>query len=361
MPTHTRSLLSPTIDFFCVGGASILFLIFTFVFFDRTTSINTIAWIAYYLAFAVNYPHFLVSYQLLYKDFGHQIFRQVRFFWAAVLMPLSLIGVLAYGIFSHQTGILSSIVHLMFLTVGWHYVKQVYGCVIVYSVLNKVFLSTVEKWCIRISMYSIWFLSWLNMNISTHTIDFYGIPCTTLGLPYWSFETTKIFTYSSLSSVVLFMLMRKWNGKALPPLTAIAAFGSIYAWYLPTFYHPIYFYMVPFFHSLQYLPFVAAFRKNKVQKFWLYFLIAIILGALSFWAIPTGLDRMVSYNHQLFGVTLFICVFNLFINIHHYFIDNVLWRGDNHEMRTYLFALKASEHIERIDYLKNFLRITNLN
>jgi len=34
--------------------------------------------------------------------------------------------------------------------------------------------------------------------------------------------------------------------------------------------------------------------------------------------------------------TLFMALFALFINIHHYFIDNAIWRKDNPEMR-YLF------------------------
>jgi len=28
--------------------------------------------------------------------------------------------------------------------------------------------------------------------------------------------------------------------------------------------------------------------------------------------------------------------FSLFINLHHYFIDNVIWRGDNDYLKTYL-------------------------
>ena len=40
----------------------------------------------------------------------------------------------------------------------------------------------------------------------------------------------------------------------------------------------------------------------------------------------------------LFGPAVFVFIFVMWINIHHYFIDNVIWRRDNEDVRKYLFA-----------------------
>jgi hypothetical protein len=37
------------------------------------------------------------------------------------------------------------------------------------------------------------------------------------------------------------------------------------------------------------------------------------------------------------GSTLFLFTFWIFINIHHYFLDNVMWRRGNPEVSKYLF------------------------
>jgi len=62
---------------------------------------------------------------------------------------------------------------------------------------------------------------------------------------------------------------------------------------------------------------------------------AFILGALFFEFIPNFLDE----NFPVFThitPNLFLISFILFINIHHYFIDSVIWKGTNPDVREYL-------------------------
>ncbi|MGE0528513.1 MAG: hypothetical protein AB7P49_15700, partial [Bdellovibrionales bacterium] len=130
------------------------------------------------------------------------------------------------------------------------------------------------------------------------------------------------------------------------------------AWYLPLLSHPMFMHMIPFFHSLQYLLFVYAFRRNKVEAqieypntpegrkkrltgLYGYLLVPAITGALLMYIIPRYLDQVSAPHSSLFGATPFYFSFLIFINIHHYFIDNVIWRGDNEEMRTYLFSSRT--------------------
>jgi hypothetical protein len=130
---------------------------------------------------------------------------------------------------------------------------------------------------------------------------------------------------------------------------------SIYLWFFPGFKHPVFDYSIPFFHSLQYLALAGQFKFNQVaaqlgpaegearRKLWLrkfagYWFVVFLLGLVGFVGLPGGLDALglLPWDHQL-GPTPFTAMIIVFINVHHYFIDNVIWRASNPEIRKYLF------------------------
>jgi len=114
--------------------------------------------------------------------------------------------------------------------------------------------------------------------------------------------------------------------------------------------------MIPFFHSLQYLLFVFAVKKNEysdgqdlssacgrevfVKRFGRFFGTSFILGMICFLWLPKWLDSQMSLamNEQAsaLGGSVFMASFHLFINIHHYFIDNVIWTKDSRNLRILL-------------------------
>ena len=69
----------------------------------------------------------------------------------------------------------------------------------------------------------------------------------------------------------------------------------------------------------------------------LFVLLGAVLGALGFWAIPIFLQVVVTYDTDILGTGMFMFIFFIFINVHHYFLDNVIWRRENPDMRRYLF------------------------
>jgi hypothetical protein len=140
----------------------------------------------------------------------------------------------------------------------------------------------------------------------------------------------------------------------LPVSSAVVAMGALYVWYLPAFQHPHFAYLIPFFHSLQYLVFVWAFKKNQVtaqietrtgaekRKMWLFKFVgfsisSLVLGALFFEFIPKGLDKSMTFSNSGMGTNPVLVAFLLFINIHHYFIDNAIWKSTNPEVKKHLF------------------------
>lgn len=350
---NTGHLFSSEADSLLIGGASILFFMLTYALVSPSANINSISWTAYYLGFLVNWPHFLVSYQLLYGDNRKKLLKEPRFVWAGIVSPLLLAGVLGGFMASANLLMLGRMVNLMYLLVGWHYVKQIYGTAIFTSVLKRYYMSNTEKWALRINMYALWSLSWISQNVSNGPNDFYGIRYFQLGLPAWLQTAAYVATGVTLVGMLGIFVRKYVREGRVPPMSSLATVAAIYVWFIPALYHPFFFYMIPFFHSLQYLLFVSAFRRNKaaaqsaklegpaarlafLKGFWGYMALSVVTGTLSFLVIPRFLDMNFGLASHGMGVQAFIYAFNIFINIHHYFIDNVIWRNTNVDLREYL-------------------------
>ncbi|MFT4754160.1 MAG: hypothetical protein ACI9GM_000323 [Salibacteraceae bacterium] len=352
MPTEQDKsfLLSPKIDGLTIGGLSIVFLpIFLFLIPNDTELSTSVGWALYGVAFLVNYPHFTVSYQLLYLDYGKNIWKEFKFFWAGVLVPVLLIAFIIWSHVAQSVQLLAYFVEFMFVIVGWHYVKQSYGAVMVTSSLKNYSFSKRERNVLKFNMYALWLTSFLSFNIGEMpTNDYWGIKYYSFNFPIEAIYTTYALTALSLLVFTALILKKILKTKVWPPLNSILSFGSIYAWFLPVLYDPIFFLAIPFFHSIQYFTFVIALKKREGEKSTkskkgglklvvTYLIVAIVSGALLFELIPRVLDVAVDYNHDLFGQGLFLFLFSVSINIHHYFIDNVIWRRDNTQVSEHLF------------------------
>ncbi len=343
-------LLSPKTDWLTVGGLSVILLpLFLFFIPNDANSSTQVGWFLYGIAFVVNYPHFTVSYQLLYGDYRKRILKDYRFFWAAIVVPILLLAYMIWAHFQQTQESLAYFVEFMFVIVGWHYVKQSYGAVMVTSSLNKYQFSALERNLMKVNLYALWITSFLSFNIGEMPPqDYWGIPYYSLNFPIEAIYTAYVITALTLLIFGVLMLLKVKKSGTWPPLNSILSFVSIYAWFLPVLYDPVFFLAIPFFHSIQYFTFVIALKKregdavDKKNKSGLklamtYLIVAIISGALFFELIPRILDVTVPYNHDLFGEGLFLFLFSVCINIHHYFIDNVIWRRDNEEVSKYLF------------------------
>ena len=343
-------LLSPKTDWLTIGGLSlILFPIFFFLIPNDSALSEKAGWFLYAIAFVVNYPHFTVAYQLLYGDYRHLLLKDFRFIWAGIIVPILLFGYIVWAHFAQSEAMLAYFVEFMFVIVGWHFTKQAYGAVMVTSSMKKYYYNAWERHTLKFNMYALWITSFLSFNIGENTLEYWGVKYYSLNLPKEAIYVAYALTAASLLLFGGLMLYRIIKTKEWPPFISIISFVAIYAWFLPIMYDPIFNLAVPFFHSIQYFTFVLALKKNqiaartenknKVLKSAIgYVAFAILTGILFFEAIPRVLDVAVTYNHEMFGDGLFLFLFSVFINIHHYFIDNVIWRKDNEEVKRHLFT-----------------------
>ncbi len=441
LPSPT-SLVSPFLDVFLAGGLSvILFIVFWFL---PAASLDMGTWslALYYASFAVNFPHFAASYQLLYGDAGRSFvnFKEhpkfaAKLWWAGLVVPIALIAYFGWAVSSGSVTLMGYLVNALFFFVGWHYVKQIFGVVIMLSAAQKVYYATWERLFILVPLYSLWALSYISFNLAAASQVFYHIPFTSLSFPVLS-RDIALWLLVVGTPGLLWMLLAKWQReRKFPPFSALVAIISIYLWYVPSLYQPFFFYIVPLLHSLQYLLFVVAYRRNVALRatlpdpaersgpaetltmvggllfvlipagligwiltsqpimtieqlfarwasepwmsptvlflsalacvvagaiYWIrqqysqsplgrfvaFFLATYLLGFLFFAFIPHLLDLLalrgllpqgLAYSTQVFGASLYFFFFTIFLNIHHYFIDNVIWKRDNPALRGQLF------------------------
>jgi len=362
-------LFHPIFDFLLVGGGSIICLVLFQLFIDNRQIVGPkVLAFGLTLSIFVNYPHFAHSYQILYAGFARRILgpatdrlTRLRYIWAGLVVPVLLAAFFVYAGQQADSRIQSYAVNGMLFFVGWHYVKQGYGMLIVLSVLRKIYFSAIEKRLLLANSYVIWLCAWLNFNAAYAEDRRWGVLATTFDMPEGlvmlgrlaATATTAVFIFVMVRRAVVLRKPTSFNG-------LVGYCCAVYLWLLAAASDPIFLYAIPAFHSLQHLLFVWRFQINKAQAaaagrprlrrlglstqlqglaaFAAFILLGEALGWFGFLGLPHGLDLTIAYDRSVWGAGLYTFMFAMFINVHHYFIDNVIWRKENDEVRRYLFA-----------------------
>lgn len=316
---------------------------------DPTTS-----WFIYSFSFVINFPHFLASYHLLYWDFRDRAFSNYRYLTATVLAPAILAGLLIYGLVKPDADLLGYILSSMFFFVGWHYIKQTFGVLSVCNVQEKIFFNREEQTAIKAFLYAIWAVSWISMNSSGALYSMEGVPYPSFNLPPLVLNASYTFLAVSGANCLWMAYLKYVRDGVVISVSGLVSIIALLAWNLPVLFSPIYFLLVPMFHSLQYLYFVWLVKSNQAanltpivtepeqrrvyfKNFYGYLLLPIITGSIFMWFLPKGLDFFFPLT-KFEGANPFMLAFTVFINIHHYFIDHAIWRHDNPTMKNYLFV-----------------------
>ena len=365
-----RHLFGPFVDFFCLGGGSLLVFSVLLALPPIDGLRAQIVAVTAVLMYVINQPHFANSYQIFYFGFLRKAFGgeydtvlRARYIVAGIIVPIVLLLFFAAAIVSENVRMLAFGANIMLFLVGWHYAKQGYGIIIVDSVLKRRFFTDREKRILLINAYACWALYWLFANwlISSRSL---------WGFQYYSFAIPDAVLYCAAfvaavtTATTLFMLAKKWRTTGSPPPVngTVGYLTTLYAWLLFGRFEPILMLVVPAFHSLQYLLVVSRYRLNldnaradgadrpslgiltrlfpskALVRFARFTAIGLALGYIGFWGMPKVFSSGIPYDHGVFGDGMFFFVLWIFINVHHYFLDNVIWRRESPDTGKYLFA-----------------------
>lgn len=371
-------------DFWLLGGASVMLfgIMYMASFFRENSPVIQNKFFMFGSLFALssaicNYPHFMITFRFGYSR-GWRFL--LKYWFSLIVIPLILFSTFAFSYvyydqdisnvsfvgslngFFRQLGLTFRIgetqtlgpallgvgIWAMYCTVGWHYSKQVYGCMMVYNHYDNYGLTRFQKLWIK---YSLLFLGLYQFFYASAGIDrdanagfrdprFAGVNLSPMGLPVWAFSMSQflmIFSFMGTISILIFLFYKR---KKIPSPTFLISWIALYVWWIQLTNLPEFYFMaVPFFHSLQYLPFAAKMENKKIPINALYFvnitarlLLLVFVGLMFFEFIPGYLDqRLDTGTHQT--AWFFMTAFAVFINIHHFFIDSTVWRFEQQEVK----------------------------
>jgi hypothetical protein len=253
----------------------------------------------------------------------------------------------------HSAQLLGWMVQLMFLLVGWHYVKQGFGVLSVLSARRGVRVSPSERKAVVVHCFAGWAFAWANPTAAAGEFEEKGVVYWAPAHPRWlELLTGTALAASTIALVVVLIAERRRRGRGLPFAPLAGFLITIWSWTIYSSIDPLVRYVIPALHSIQYLYFVWLMKRNEAReaegpptfgrpvavRVGALALSAIGLGWLLFRGAPDFFDsafvpRAKGGVTDALGETPFFAAFFVFVNIHHYFMDHVIWRRENPDTR----------------------------
>ena len=360
----TPPLLARCVEFLLVGGGALLLFPLSWWLrrrFGTEPALLGAGFVTFYAAYAVNDPHFSVTYLLFYKDvrrraLGADISRAQRWRYciAGFVVPLALLSWSALALARHSAPALGWMIQLMFLLVGWHYSKQGFGVLMVLCARRGVKFSARERQLFLLHCYAAWAFAWANPSAAAGEFEEKGVVYWAVAHPRWLELTTGALLLASTLALGG-LLVGKWRREPQTwPLAPLASFSiTIWSWTIYSRFDPLVQYLIPALHSLQYFYFVWLMQSNQARaqegpptfgrplraRLGMLALCALGLGWLLFRGAPTLLDELFvpplrrGQVPDLLGQTPFFAAFFAAVNLHHYCMDHVIWRRENPDTR----------------------------
>jgi hypothetical protein len=362
----SSALTTRFLDFWLLGGASLVVWLAMFVAdgFRGSAAVDAqfgnVVFAALTLSLVVSYPHFLASYKLAYSRGRTFVLSNA---WQLIAVPILLAVLFAAAYFYYDVPVdagayvtlarprlgdllLTAAFHLMIVTIGWHYTKQVYGCMMVYAQFDGYPLTPGQRQLTKWALFTIWAMSLVDFNIAGSWRWFGQFAYASFDLPDAAGPVSQLLVVGGVALVVYRVFYANYRATGRQPtLNMVVPFVALCVWWLPLTRQDEFFYVLaPLFHSLQYLPFVyklegARLRRTPHAPLRAASIVAgiVVAGWLAFDALPGVADAR-SGSFDAWGFYFFVTAAMLFINIHHYFIDNVLWRFRDPQVRAYLLG-----------------------
>jgi hypothetical protein len=357
----------PIAEFFLVGGLTPLLYALSWTLrrgFGLDAPELAIGFLAFHAAFVINDPHFSVTYLLFYRDFAARAFgralpasQRARYVAAGIFAPLLLATWALAAVIARSAVGLGSFIQLMFLLVGWHYVKQGFGVLLVLSARRGVRYDRRERGALLAHALAGWAYAWASPADPGTEVEEKGVVFTTVLHPVW-LERLTLVVFLATGCVLLVVLVRKRIREGrLPVLTPLVALlSSVWSWSVYSSADPLVVYVIPALHSVQYLYFVWLLRSGEAReregppwfetaanvRLGILAVSALALGWVLFHGAPSALDDLLVSKRErstgALGPTPYFAALYTFVNIHHFLMDSVIWRRDSPGTRHLLGA-----------------------
>jgi hypothetical protein len=333
-PTPHLYFVSGPVDFACIGGASLVaFAVIGAAFGSGSVRAEWFWGAAALLTWVCNYPHFAATSHRLYHRREHM----AQFPFTAFVVPLLVVAGMV-GSFASPDVVAPFFVKLFLLWSGYHYSGQTVGITLIYA-RRAGFVATGAA---RLALSGFVFGTYLTIIARAEAAlgeqAYYGIRCPTLGVP--KFVAVLAEHSMWVCGAAFLLLAAGWcvrNRRLLPPVVLLPA-AAQFVWFIPGGGDPNFAVFVPFFHSLQYLLIAwATHVKERVESAQAaptrslvlgesvkWGAVIVPVGALLFWMLPHALASSTGTGFQFAAPVVLAGV-----QIHHFFVDGVIWKLKN--------------------------------
>jgi hypothetical protein len=343
-PKRPLYFVNPVVDVALIGGVSIAaFVALWFVPGPHGSHMPRDAvWsIAAALMWVVNWPHFSATSYRLY----HTRSNISQYPITALVIPV-LLAVVVVGSFLSPRGVAPWLVKLFTIWSPYHFSAQTLGITMIYARRGG-FMVTPR---IRLALSGFIFGTFLVQNAVTEAGQalgtFYTVSYPTLGIPGWVPDLLRYWMWGCGAVFLYFVVSgSRKRGEVIPPIILLPAVTQ-FVWFTLGWRVPAFNEFVPFFHAVQYLLIawvmqigetLAARAPTDRRRFvlaeslrWAAF--NLVGGVLLFWALPRLGER--------FGFTLpfATAVILSAVQIHHFFVDGVIWKLRNPKVASPLMS-----------------------
>jgi hypothetical protein len=305
-------------------------------------------------------PHFMASYRLVYRDRATILKHK----WASIYVPLILIAYIGLAVIevqyflpqgcaealaAHLAGpecrslLVTVLIAVASGYLAWHYTGQVWGMMASYAFLGGAKFEKSERFLIRtgLRILLVWHVCWFVY--------------TQLAAPFRS-AVRPVYLVVSAGIGVAFVLgaiglIRMWRRAGMvPPSRTLVAWLALFVWYAMMARDPKAIFWIQIAHALQYLAFPVRVEINRTladrargatrlaRHMVLYGVALLVVSVVVTQLVPGTAMSVIGnvFGEQPANAAPILLL--MFINIHHYFTDGVIWKISNPEVRKELFA-----------------------
>lgn len=351
--------LSGLLEFLLIGGGTLVLLPLCYLYrahvgLDEAELL--VGFLLFHAAVAVNNPHFAVTYLLFYRNAKQRAFgagygraQRARYWFAGLVVPLVLATWAGVALARHSATDIGLLIQLMFVLVGFHYVKQGFGVLTILSLRRGVRYDTRERAVVLAHCFAAWLYGRTNPRDPGRASVVDDVLYTSLPHPAGLDRVSAVlFALSAVALLVTLVKKVRREGRVPPLSPLIGLLVTVWLWTAFSRVDPLFAYVIPALHSIQYLYFVWLLRRNEARalsgppefrsvarSLVTLALGAVALGWLLFRAVPSWLDGSLVLIDAIdpLGTTPYLAAIGTFVNLHHYFMDWVIWRRENPEIR----------------------------
>jgi hypothetical protein len=335
--------VSAPVDFALIGGLSIAtFIAFWFMGGPKGPMPRDQVWtIAAALMWVVNWPHFSATSYRLY----HSRSNISQYPVTALAIPLLLLAA-TVGSFLSPDSVAPWLVKMFVIWSPYHFSAQTLGISLIYARRAGFQIRPRERLALSGFIFGTFLVQTAIIEAGQGLGSFYSVSYPTLGLPGWVPDVLRAWMWicGGVFAVYYIIASRK-RGRPVPPIVLLPA-ATQFVWFYLGWKIPAFNEFVPFFHAVQYLLIawvmqigetLSSRRPADRRQFvivesvrWAAF--NLVGGMLLFWVLPRVGQR------AGFTLPFATAVIISAVQIHHFFVDGVIWKLRNPKVSSPLMS-----------------------